>query len=338
MPKKMTNNKHTMYNFEKIALVIALVITILIVLLVVFATMGSGSSSLRKPSDDGSDVLSASGDSGDEVSAPPVVIPEREIEFTTVTVENTKLTDGALILVNQDNKYNVNIESQLVNLYSYNQTVPEAEENWYGLVNVSQKLRKDVVDALNAMYKDYYAALEKADVVITKTYVDAETQQKEYDQKIDSASPSDRPYMQAGGCSEHQTGLAFNLRNDDINWFVDNCWKYGFIQRYSDGKESVTKVKDESNHYRYVGVPHALYIKLNKLAFEEYLGLLETKTYNSRLKLDDGTSDKYETYAVKAEKGAETQIKVPAESSGWGYTISGTNNDYFVVTIYKIES
>lgn len=336
MAKKLTNNKHMMYSFEKIGLVIALVITLLIVALVLFATMGGGGSSSKRPSG-GNDSSVVSNDSGDEASTPPVVMPEREIEFTTVTVENSKLSSGALILVNQDNKYGANIENDLVNLYSYNQTVDGTEEDWYGLVNVSQKLRKDVVDALNAMYKDYYTALEKTDVVITKTYVSAEAQQKDYDSKIENADPADKAYMQAGGYSEHQTGLAFNLRNDDNNWFVDNCWKYGFIQRYPDGKESVTKVKDEDNHYRYVGVPHALYIKLNKLAFEEYLGLLETKTYNSRLKLDDGTSDKYETYAVKAEKGAETQIKVPAESSGWGYTVSGTNNDYFVVTIYKIN-
>ncbi len=336
MPSKM-NNKHKMYDFEKIALVIALVITVAIVLLVVFATRDSGRPSSPNSSLVADASIDASGESGDGADLPSAVIPERELEFTTIKVDNTKLSEGALVLVNQEHEYKANVEDKLVNLFVHNGTLPEASENWYGLVNVSQKLRSEALDALNSMYKDYYAALEKADVVITKTYVDTATQQAEYDSKIDNTDPTDKPYMQAGGYSEHHTGLAFNLRNDDSSWFADNCWKYGFVLRYPEGKESITYVKNENNHYRYVGVPHALYMKLNKLVLEEYLGLLETKTFNARLKLDDGTSDKYETYAVKAQSGAETEIKVPAESTGWGYIISGTNNDYFVVTIYKIE-
>ncbi len=330
-------NKNKMYEFEKIAIVAVVVMLALFVGLVLFATRDSG-----KPSTNNSSSLqseaSADSSEGGLLDNVPSVVPEKEIEFVTVEVENTKLDEGALILVNQDHKYKVDISASLENVYSYNQKEGNTQD-WYGLINVKQSLKKEVLDALNAMYKDYYEALELSDVTVTKTYVDAETQQKEYDAAYESADMSKKPYLQAGGCSEHQTGLAFNLRAPEasLSWFVDNCWKYGFVVRYPEGKESVTYVKDELNHFRYVGVPHALYMKLNKLVMEEYIGLLETKTNTSRLKLDVGTADKYETYACKAETGAVTSVKVPAEGSGWSYMISGNNNGYFVVTIYQLQ-
>jgi len=333
------HNKNKMYEFEKIAIIAVIVMFALIIGLVLFATKDSGRPSTDAPSVgqlDGSE--EGSGDGNGLLSGVPSVAPEKEIEFVSVDVDNTKLNDGALILVNQDHKYTADISSSLENLYSYNQKEGNTTD-WYGLVNVKQSLKKEVLDALNDMYRDFYAALESTDVTITKTFVDYETQQQEYESIYESADVGKKPYLQAGGCSEHQTGLAFNLRAPDasLSWFKDNCWKYGFVARYPEGKETVTYVKDEPNHFRYVGVPHALYMKLNKLVMEEYLGLLETKTSTSRLKLDVGTADKYETYACKAENGATTKIMVPAENSGWSYMISGTNNGYFVVTIYQLQ-
>lgn len=308
MPSKM-NNKNKMYDFEKIAFVIALVITVTIVLLVVFATSGSGRPSPSNSSAVADTSVDQSGESGghDSTEQPSTVIQDTQIEFKTITVNNTTLSEGDLILVNQEHEYSTNIDDKLTNLYTYNSA--------FKTKDVRQYLRTEILDRLKSMYDDYHAALENAYVMISDTYVGADTK------------------------SEHSTGLALDLSsaNDNGSWFIDNCWRYGFVLRYPEGKESVTNVNDENNHYRYVGVPHALYMKLNKLVLEEYLGLLETKTSTSRLRLDDGTSDRYEAYAVKAQTGAQTEIKVPDDSSGWLYKISGTNNGYFVVTIYKIE-
>lgn len=334
MPSSM-NNKRNMYSFEKVALLITLAIAVAIVLLVVFGTSGGGKTSTRR--DDSKADTTLSQETSESESTADSVIPERNINFTTITVDNSKLSDGDLILVNYDHEYTVDISDSLVNVYSANQASDDTTENWYGLVDVSQRLRSEALSALNLMYKDYYAALERADVTITKTYVDAATQQSEYEKLAENADVTEKPYLQAGGYSEHQTGLAFNLKSGDTTWFDDNCWKYGFVNRYPEGKEQTTHVKGETNHYRYVGKPHAAYMKTNKFVLEDYLGLLETKTYTSRLKLDDGTSDKYETYAVKSQIGATTEIPVPDENSGWGYMISGTNNKFFVVTIYKLN-
>ncbi len=86
------------------------------------------------------------------------------------------------------------------------------------------------------------------------------------------------------GCSEHATGLAVDIvskdyqildekqgRTEEIRWLQENCWKYGFILRYPQDKEDVTKVDYESWHFRYVGKEAARAIMEEGITLEEYL-------------------------------------------------------------------
>ena len=83
------------------------------------------------------------------------------------------------------------------------------------------------------------------------------------------------------GCSEHQTGLAFdlgiiesgnirNIRLDEAKWLEDNAFKLGFILRYPKGKENITGFGYEPWHFRYVGSDLAEYMIENDLTLEEY--------------------------------------------------------------------
>ena len=54
---------------------------------------------------------------------------------------------------------------------------------------------------------------------------------------------------------------------------IDNSYKYGFILRYPEEKESITGYSPESWHYRYVGVSIATYIHDNNLTYEEYCAM-----------------------------------------------------------------
>lgn len=88
------------------------------------------------------------------------------------------------------------------------------------------------------------------------------------------------------GFSEHQTGLAFDIGGadrslwaeqdfqytDEAEWLKNNCYKYGFILRYPEGKEWKTGFVYESWHFRYVGKEHSQYFNNNNLTLEEYLG------------------------------------------------------------------
>ena len=90
-------------------------------------------------------------------------------------------------------------------------------------------------------------------------------------------------YSARAGYSEHQTGLAFDVNQIDdtfigtpeANWLSDNCWKYGFILGYPNGKSNETGYKYESWHFRYVGTELAkkLYNNGDWITLESYFGI-----------------------------------------------------------------
>ncbi len=88
-------------------------------------------------------------------------------------------------------------------------------------------------------------------------------------------------YSARPGHSEHQTGLAFDINDasdaftstPEAAWLAANCWKYGFIIRYPEGKESITGYKYESWHVRYLGDTIAKSVHDSGLTLEEYLGI-----------------------------------------------------------------
>ncbi|TLG77509.1 D-alanyl-D-alanine carboxypeptidase family protein [Culicoidibacter larvae] len=117
------------------------------------------------------------------------------------------------------------------------------------------------------------------------TYRSYSGQKSLYDRYVaaDGQEAADR-YSSRPGCSEHQTGLAFDIGGsnsaawaettfDDTEeaiWLANNAYKYGFILRYPPGKESVTGYMYESWHYRYVGdIAKTIYDSGKTL--EEYL-------------------------------------------------------------------
>jgi D-alanyl-D-alanine carboxypeptidase len=98
------------------------------------------------------------------------------------------------------------------------------------------------------------------------------------------------------GNSEHHTGLAIDVVDTDwqqnyprvllepaygdepgAKWLAEHAREYGFIVRYPEGKEDITKITYEPWHFRYVGVEHAKYIEENHLTLEEYIDLLKEK-------------------------------------------------------------
>lgn len=89
------------------------------------------------------------------------------------------------------------------------------------------------------------------------------------------------------GTSEHNLGLAADIvsadwykTHDDLTeefettpafaWLSQNAAQYGFILRYPAQKESITGVKYEPWHYRYVGITAAKAISQQGITLEEY--------------------------------------------------------------------
>lgn len=94
-------------------------------------------------------------------------------------------------------------------------------------------------------------------------------------------------YSARPGHSEHQTGLAIDVNKADdsfagtpeAKWLAENCWKYGFIIRYPEGKENITGYKYEAWHIRYLGEATAKAVFESGKTLEEYLGI--TSVYAS---------------------------------------------------------
>jgi len=154
---------------------------------------------------------------------------------------------------------------ELVRLYDQKRHFLLARDDLY--------LTQETFDAMNRMF----AAAEAEGLngfIVTSAYRDRAAQQKVYDE-------SEAGLAQKPGCSEHETGLSFDVtaRYDSgdfkdtpqCQWLLKHCHEYGFIQRYPEGKESITGVKYEPWHYRYVGTETAQKLHDSGLTLEEYL-------------------------------------------------------------------
>jgi LAS superfamily LD-carboxypeptidase LdcB len=86
-------------------------------------------------------------------------------------------------------------------------------------------------------------------------------------------------YSARAGHSEHQTGLGMDINNAstsfngtaEAKWIAANCWKYGFIIRYPEGKQNITGYMYESWHVRYLGKQLAKEVYDSGLTLEEFL-------------------------------------------------------------------
>lgn len=83
------------------------------------------------------------------------------------------------------------------------------------------------------------------------------------------------------GYSEHQTGLCADLGGQTtgvqdledysgFSWLMENAHRYGFVQRFPQGKEAITGFQYESWHFRYVGVTAAAVMHDHGWTLEEY--------------------------------------------------------------------
>ena len=126
--------------------------------------------------------------------------------------------------------------------------------------------------------RDYQQTLVDAD---TAKYMEEEGLSEEEARKKALAS------TQIPGCSEHEAGLALDIRspeedtltedleNDPTNsWLIHNSYKYGFILRYPKDKTDKTGITYEPWHFRYVGVEIATFLYNNNLCLEEFYELI----------------------------------------------------------------
>lgn len=110
-----------------------------------------------------------------------------------------------------------------------------------------------------------------------------------------NGSPEDADnYSARPGFSEHQTGLAFDIGQDDgactlrscfrdttaAGWASANAHEFGFILRYPEGRQDTTGFLAESWHYRFVGTDTSSAMRAGEVeTLEEFFGLPDAPDY-----------------------------------------------------------
>lgn len=188
---------------------------------------------------------------------------------------NMDISDWRMILVNRD----------YILPDGYMPVLEPAVEGDYEDI----KLDYRVAPYYNEMYQ---AALEDGvELVPISGYRSVERQTRNFENKIqkyinDGYSKTEATQMAATiilppGTSEHNAGLAMDIcslyesfeKTEEFEWLSENAADYGFIMRYPEDKQDITKIIYEPWHWRYVGVEAAKEMKASGQCLEEYLGL-----------------------------------------------------------------
>ncbi len=216
-----------------------------------------------------------------EVDAMANVINQNSINKNN-TIENItseenlkKLNDWRLTLVNYENEMPKDYIPPLSNIDKERQFDSRA-------INSLLQMMLDMNNAgINHIWaQSAYRNPKKQEHLIQESIQEYLAEGKtEEEAKALTARSIGEPYK-----SEHNLGLAVDF--NDINyafeeekafsWLVENAENYGFILRYPEDKERITKIKYEPWHWRYVGIENAKEINKLGLCLEEYIQYLKT--------------------------------------------------------------
>ena len=254
----------------------------------------------------------------------------RENRYTTVSQSPDDIHRGDLVLVNQDAPYQFIDDIDLVSLC-------EVDHDSYQVKNEDVLVDREIVGPLNDLLDDFYTISHTNAVMIISGHRSYDYQQTLLNNEIDNKGEVEAyNWVAVPGCSEHHTGLAFDvcLHDDgeradytgtgEYAWINQNAYRYGFIVRYQEDKAELTGISHEPWHFRYVGIPHAYAMEQKGFCYEEYIGYLRNYPYGETHLLVTYEGRTWEIYYTE-----DTEVPVPKDR---GYSISGNNVDGFIVT------
>lgn len=184
-----------------------------------------------------------------------------------------QITDWRLVLANYDNILPEDFTVEVANIDSTRQFDARA----IGYLNqMMNDMRKDGIT--NVWVQSAYRSVERQkelyDNSIQKYLKQGKTQEE--------AIALTDEYINKPGSSDHNLGLAVDFNNVDnsfaklkgYQWLLENAENYGFILRYPEDKEDITKIAYESWHWRYVGEENAKKMNELHMCLEEYVEYL----------------------------------------------------------------
>lgn len=163
---------------------------------------------------------------------------------------------------------------------------PELTETTVAHTGTASKISKKIAPELGSLFNA--ADKNSIKLMLSSAYRSEADQQALYTTYLRmNGKQYVHDYVAEPGASEHQTGLAVDLsvasnacKTDanacsldapSIAWLRKHAAEYGFIERYPEGKQSVTGIAGEHWHYRYVGVPLAKALSTENITLDEFV-------------------------------------------------------------------
>ncbi|WP_068676259.1 D-alanyl-D-alanine carboxypeptidase family protein [Oceanobacillus sp. Castelsardo] len=208
--------------------------------------------------------------------------PGKELPFVEEAVSDdldTKILSNpydVLAIVNKEFALPENYEPE--DLVTPNVRFPFTEEL------PKKQMRKVAADALEKMFEA--ADKENLELFAQSGYRSYDRQKAIFASNVEKHGEKEANVFSARpGESEHQSGLTMDVTSPEVNfdlivefgetaegkWIKEHASEYGFIIRYPEGKEEITKYQYEPWHLRYVGEKAAKEIMENNLTLEEYI-------------------------------------------------------------------
>ena len=245
---------------NKKKLIIVIAIFILIIFLIVRSTKTTKTSA-ETTTNQTNNISENTNQQNEQPEQQPEEKPEKQI------------TDWRLVLANYDNILPEDFTVEVANIDSTRQFDSRA----IGYINqMMNDMRKDGIT--NVWVQSAYRSVERQkelyDNSIQKYLKQGKTQEE--------AIALTDEYINKPGSSDHNLGLAVDFNNVDnsfsklkgYQWLLENAENYGFILRYPEDKEDITKIAYESWHWRYVGEENAKKMNELHMCLEEYVEYL----------------------------------------------------------------
>lgn len=251
------------------------------------------------------------------------------MRIISLSLNKKDIGKGSLILVNKNHPIQAGTERQL--------TVISTEYPNTQLEIRAASMLNHLIDVVKG----------KEDIIPVSGYRSLEEQENIYrDSLKENGIDFTRKYVALPNHSEHQTGLAIDLamKDDNIDFICPNfpysgiCGKFreeasrfGFIERYQEGKEGITGIAHEPWHFRYVGYPHSKIMMEGNYSLEEYHDFLKSHSYGDKHLYVEHGKDTVEVFYLPITSSI-TSIDIEEDAI---HQVSGNNMDGFIITLWK---
>ena len=251
------------------------------------------------------------------------------VVYKDVTIDKAQTLYGPLALVNDTHEYAFPEEptKNLTNVSGYRASHSNPDKIPYKLSTNALLLDGAALSAMHEWLTDFYNDTQKRDVIISSAYRTKEEQAS---------------FLTPVGKSDHHTGYGVTLKiyadqiTSDIvsdptyyTWLTEHAHKYGFVQRYPEGKETITGISDYVEYFHFVGYGPAMYMKQNNLCLEEFVAEIKAYTHNNPLKITDANGQDWLIYYTACPNDMAT-VKLP---TNFTYTVSGDNEGGIIVCV-----